>query len=52
MDCTQHPPADQTIAERLPACAEFFTRFTLPKTKAKWTSRMKCNGTHCSIHNL
>ena len=28
-----------------PRLAEFFTRFTPPKTRGKWTSRLKCNGT-------
>lgn len=26
------------------AAAEFFTRFTPPKSRTKWTSRLKCNG--------
>ena len=27
------------------ASAEFFTRFTPPKSRTKWTSRLKCNST-------
>ena len=41
--CGAAPPPSPAADHRR---AEFFTRFTPPKTKAKWLSRLKCNGAY------
>jgi hypothetical protein len=42
--CADARPSPRALTGRP---AEFFTRFTPPKTTTKWTSRLKCNGTCC-----
>ena len=49
MPCRVARPRALLGAEPARVCAEFFTRFTPPKSRTKWTSRLKCNGAPHSL---